>query len=244
MTSAETVALSPSGVPCWTISPASRMAISSPELVGFLEVLSGEEEGDAVLAVESLDVLPEVLPGDGVEAGGGLVEEDDRGRVDEGGGGGRVGAACRRSSRRCVGRRLRSGRRRRGGGRYGLRFRRGARCRAETAGGGVLGRSGGCRVRLPAGRRRLRGGSGGPGRGRRSRRRGASPAVGRRRVVSMRTVVVLPLPFCPRKPKICPGRTRRSMPLTAWMSPKCLTRPWASIARSGSRSCCGAGAAI
>ena len=56
------------------------------ELVGLFEVLGGEEEGDAVLAVESLDVVPEVLPGDGVESGGRFVEEDDRGGVDEGGG--------------------------------------------------------------------------------------------------------------------------------------------------------------
>ena len=53
------------------------------ELVGLFEVLRGEEEGDAVLAVEALDVVPEVLSADGVEAGGGLVQEDDRGLVDE-----------------------------------------------------------------------------------------------------------------------------------------------------------------
>ena len=50
---------------------------------------------------------------------------------------------------------------------------------------------------------------------RRSRRRGAVPAVGVSSVHSMLIVVDLPAPFGPRKPKISPRRTSRSMPRTA-----------------------------
>ncbi len=46
----------------------------------------------------------------------------------------------------------------------------------------------------------------------------ALPAVGRSRVVSMRTVVLLPAPFGPRKPKISPWATSRSTPSTAFTS--------------------------
>src|SRR5205814_4613266 len=41
------------------------------------------------------------------------------------------------------------------------------------------------------------------------------PDVGGMRVASIRNVVVLPAPLGPRKPKISPAPTRRSMPLTA-----------------------------
>ena len=58
----------------------------------------------------------------------------------------------------------------------------------------------------------------------------ALPAVGRSRVVSMRMVVVLPEPFCPRKPKMVPAAMSRSMPSTARTSSKCLVRPWAQMA--------------
>ncbi|CAM5409959.1 hypothetical protein SGLAM104S_08989 [Streptomyces glaucescens] len=53
------------------------------ELVGFFEVLGGEEDGDAV-GDEVADDLPHVVAGAGVEAGGGFVEEDDAGGADEG----------------------------------------------------------------------------------------------------------------------------------------------------------------
>src|SRR5215203_7004459 len=43
----------------------------------------------------------------------------------------------------------------------------------------------------------------------------AVPAVGSSRVVSMRSVVVLPAPFGPRKPTISPASTSRSTPTTA-----------------------------
>ncbi len=55
------------------------------ELVGLLEVLGGEEDGGAA-AHEVSDDLPEVEATAGVEAGGGLVEEQDLGFGDEAGG--------------------------------------------------------------------------------------------------------------------------------------------------------------
>ena len=48
----------------------------------------------------------------------------------------------------------------------------------------------------------------------------------------MRSIVVLPAPLGPSTPKIWPRRTSRSMPSTARMSPKSLTRPVALTARS------------
>ncbi len=53
------------------------------ELVGFLEVLGGEEDGDAA-GDEFADDLPHGVAGAGVEAGGGFVEEDDPRAADEG----------------------------------------------------------------------------------------------------------------------------------------------------------------
>lgn len=53
------------------------------EFVGLLQVLGGEEDGDAV-GDEGADDLPHGVAGAGVEAGGGLVEEDDAGVADQG----------------------------------------------------------------------------------------------------------------------------------------------------------------
>ena len=50
------------------------------EDVGLLEVLGGEEDGDAVLVREPADLLPERGAALRVEACRGLVEEQDRGR--------------------------------------------------------------------------------------------------------------------------------------------------------------------
>ena len=47
----------------------------------------------------------------------------------------------------------------------------------------------------------------------------AVPLVGRTSVQRMPMVVDLPAPLGPRKPKISPGRTSRSMPRTAWIWP-------------------------
>ena len=44
--------------------------------LGLVHVVGGDEEGDA-LAGESEEEVPERAAGDGVDAGGGLVEEDD-----------------------------------------------------------------------------------------------------------------------------------------------------------------------
>ena len=47
----------------------------------------------------------------------------------------------------------------------------------------------------------------------------AEPAVGCSSVVSIRSVVVLPAPFGPRKPTISPGSTAKSTPHTASTRP-------------------------
>ena len=52
------------------------------EFVGFLQVLGGEEDGCAV-GDEFADDLPHVVAAAGVQAGGGLVEEDDPGVADQ-----------------------------------------------------------------------------------------------------------------------------------------------------------------
>ena len=54
------------------------------ELVGLLEVLGGEEDGDPLLAGEAGDLVPERRPALRVEPGRRLVEEEDPGAVDEG----------------------------------------------------------------------------------------------------------------------------------------------------------------
>ena len=52
------------------------------QLVRLLQVLRGQEDRRAV-AVQRLDLLPDRLAADRVEAGGRLVEEEDAGLVDE-----------------------------------------------------------------------------------------------------------------------------------------------------------------
>ena len=51
--------------------------------LGLVHVMGGDEEGDS-LAGEEEEEVPEGAAGDGIDAGGGLVEEDDFGRVDDG----------------------------------------------------------------------------------------------------------------------------------------------------------------
>src|SRR5258708_18315773 len=46
-------------------------------------------------------------------------------------------------------------------------------------------------------------------------------------------VVVLPAPFGPRKPKVSPLVTSKSMPRTAWTSPYCLVRPETDMTAPG-----------
>src|ERR1700689_2006085 len=55
------------------------------------------------------------------------------------------------------------------------------------------------------------------------------PELGAKRPVSILMVVDLPAPLGPRKPKNCPGETRRSTPSTATRSPKRRVRPWVEM---------------
>jgi hypothetical protein len=55
------------------------------ELVGLLEVLRGQQDGDAGLG-QAADHAPDALAGIGIEAGGRLVEEQDARRDDQRGG--------------------------------------------------------------------------------------------------------------------------------------------------------------
>src|SRR5690348_10170748 len=68
----------------------------------------------------------------------------------------------------------------------------------------------------------------------------ATPSSGGSRVASIRRVVVLPAPFGPRKPKISPSATWRSIPTTAStvvrLVRKDLRSPLVSIIISGSIS--------
>ena len=98
------------------------------------------------------------------------------------------------------------------------RARRSGTARPGRAVPRAPGSSGRCRPssgRWPAARSRS---SRAPRAGSRSRSAPATvavPAVGRSSVVSMRSVVVLPAPFGPRKPTISPSPTVRSTPRTA-----------------------------
>ncbi len=53
------------------------------ERVGLLQVLGGEEDGDALLGGEPRDLVPERGAALDVEPGRGLVEEEDAGAVGE-----------------------------------------------------------------------------------------------------------------------------------------------------------------
>ena len=66
-----------------TIRPWSMIRIRSRERVGLVEVVRGEEDRRAVPRAQALDVLPQVGPRLRVEAGGRLVEEDQRRVVDQ-----------------------------------------------------------------------------------------------------------------------------------------------------------------
>ena len=77
-----TSALSAAGVPSATSLPPGDDPDPVGELVGLLQVLGGEEDGGA-LVVQLRDLLPDRLAADRVEAGGRLVEEEDRGLVNQ-----------------------------------------------------------------------------------------------------------------------------------------------------------------
>ena len=76
-------ALSASGVPSATILPLVDDRDAVRQLVGLLEVLGGEEDRDAVVAREPLDLLPQRAAALRVETGRGLVEEEDPRPVHE-----------------------------------------------------------------------------------------------------------------------------------------------------------------
>ena len=69
--------LSSSGVPSATFRPRSMTCDPVGELVGLVEVLGGQQHG-AALADQLADGLPHLPAGARVEAGGRLVEEDQR----------------------------------------------------------------------------------------------------------------------------------------------------------------------
>ena len=171
------------------------------ERVGLLEVLGGEEDGHALVGGEPRDLVPERGAALHVEAGGRLVEEQDRAGCGPAPGRGRGAGACRPSSRRPCG-----------------RPRRRARPARSARRRGAAPRPSGCPC-IPACRRMcsraVRNWSSAASWSATpicvANRRGprltmswpatrAVPAVGGSRVVSMWTVVDLPAPLGPRKP--------------------------------------------
>ena len=67
----------------------------------------------------------------------------------------------------------------------------------------------------------------------------ASPASGRSKVGRMRTRVVLPAPFRPRRPNTIPSGTSRSTPANAVVEPNRFTRPLTRTAGGVTRRSCG-----
>ena len=156
------------------------------------------------------DHLPGGAARRGVEAGRGLVEEDELGVADQRErhiepaplaagqpGAERVGLA-------------RSGR----PGRWSRRCR-GARGSSRRTAPGTRARSGRARARTPAARRRPGPATPPPAAAGSAPSTRTSPPVRWRKPSRISTVVVLPAPFGPRKAKISPRRTSRSMPATA-----------------------------
>ena len=184
------------------------------ERVGLLEVMRGQEDRGPQLA-QVADLVPHARAGLRVQPGRRLVEEEHARAVDDaepdveaaahaaGVGLGRAIGGRRQLERleHLVG----AGHRRRP-------------CRGRTAGPGSRarrGRSRPGRSNRPAARSRS--GDGPPGDRGRGRRRPPwrCPPVGLSSVASIRSVVVLPAPLGPRKPKISPASTVRSTPRTA-----------------------------
>ncbi len=78
-----TIRFSSSAVPWAAIVPSLEHGDAVGELVGLLQVLGGEEDGDAV-GDQLPDDPPHGVPGARVQTGGRLVEEDDPRGADQG----------------------------------------------------------------------------------------------------------------------------------------------------------------
>ena len=149
---------------------------------------------------------------------------------------GRGGGACRPSRCRPGGRRRRPGRgveqlvgagadNRLGRGRRGGRRARGSPGRSAARRPRRTGRRGRCGERTPPGRRSAR-----------VPQTVTSPSSAASSVAMIRTSVVLPAPFGPRRPTTSPAETSRSTPRSAWTSPNERTTP--RTCRIGHRRCC------
>ena len=207
-----------------TISSASRSASSRYCVVSSTVVPS---------ATSAADHAPQLEPAPRVEAGRGLVEVEEPRASRRGSRRGRAADACRPSTSS----RTSSPRRR---GRTPRAARRPAPGLATPEAEQppdhdevLLAREQLVDRRVLAGQADQAAHLGG-----RRRRRSRRPTRGRRRawssVESTRIAVVLPAPFGPSSPNTVPSRATMSMPSSARTSPKVLTRPSASIARSSS----------
>ena len=189
------------------------------ERVRLVEVVGGQEDGRLVLARGAA--------GPGPTGGCGSA---DRGRCSARRGtaaadGGRGRARCRaagagrRTASRPAAPRSPADRGRRRGLRRGAALRRATGRAARPAGSAPRPPGTTDRCRRPARRSRCARARPADRRAGRSRPRVAEPAVGCSSVVSIRSVVVLPAPFGPRKPTISPGSTTKSTPQTASTRP-------------------------
>ena len=86
MTSVPTVRLSASGVPSATRRPREMMPTRSASSSASSRYWVVRKMVVPCCCVEAADLVPHRGPALGVEAGGGLVEEEDVGVVDQGGG--------------------------------------------------------------------------------------------------------------------------------------------------------------
>ncbi len=206
---------SSSGVPCATILPWSTIASAARQPVGLLEVVRGEQDREPLLAGEALDLGPHVGARLGVEAGRRLVEEQHLGTVHEPDGDVELALHAARVGARDAARRVGSGRSARAGCRR-------ARSRARPPMpysrpcSSMFSRPVACTstpdfcATQPMARRTRS--------GRRSTSMPAttaSPWSGRDSVVRILTVVDLPAPLGPTRPKTVPASTSKLTPSSA-----------------------------
>ena len=191
------------------------------ELVGLLEVLRREQQGRAFV-LQLADEVPHVDPAARVEARSSARRGTGPRADPPGSRPGPAGGACRPSTSWPHGPRHRSGRTAPAPRRHGA-------APPPSTGGTAVRRARGSRARSGSRRPRRsvpRGRCGTAAPRRRARVEPVhlrSPAGGREQVVRMLIAVVLPAPFGPSRPSTVPFSTSRSIPLSAWTSPKCLT---------------------